>query len=205
MAAARGRDAGGYFSELAASHVLDGLSRYIERKWPKADPEMVYEVVTFAADRLYEASSDGGAPENAIGYMCVVARNRMLKLYRMLQRQTDAIPDLEAPSAITESEGESAEHSLGEALRIARELIPRLGQASVQAVMTVVFDAIERGDEYIENERIAAITGLTLESVRRSKNRGWERLRREARKAGLVLPEELKAGADDEGEEGDPE
>lgn len=206
VAAARARDAGTYFAELAASHVLDGVSRFIERRWPRADPESVYEAVSFAADRLYEVSSDGESPQNAVGYVWGVARNRMLKLHRMRRAQTDEIPDREAAPDFSEPEEETPlEHSVDEALRIARQLIPRLGQGGIQAVMTVVFDAIERGDQYIENERIAAISGLSLESVRRSKSRGWERLEREARKAGLALPEELKSEADDQGEEEDSE
>ena len=75
-----------------------------------------------------------------------------------------------------------------EAIELARRLIPRLGQDSVQSVMRRILDAIEDGVPSITTADLAMATGMTEDGVRQCRSRGFRRLERIVRDEGLEPP-----------------
>lgn len=201
-AAERG-DIVGYFEHLAASHVLDGLTRGLRKGWPTADSESLHEAISTGVDSLYQALSSGRPVLKPMAYLYATAKNQLMHLSRE-QRMTVTL-DEQLPSTSQvpgeDRPGEYEDALRAEALRTARGLLPKLGLQNVQAVMKVIFDAVEAGVPTLDNQMISEITGLTLETVRRSKSRGWGRLTQEARNLGLQLPEYTEQeGTDEPGE-----
>jgi DNA-directed RNA polymerase specialized sigma24 family protein len=178
-----------YLEHLAASHALDGLLRKLSADWPTTDRHAIHDAICAGTDSLYVKLYTGGLVTNPVGYLYVAAKQQLVGRYH---RQAQLVPldeDVRDPSPIPGEGVQDRRPDLrDEALRVARSLLPRLGQASVQAVMKVIFDAVE-ANMPIENETISEITGLTPETVRRAKSRGWERLAREARRIGIAVPD----------------
>jgi DNA-directed RNA polymerase specialized sigma24 family protein len=189
VAAAVRNDPAAYLKALAASHVLDGIIRGLEHKWPGMDWDTVYHAVAVAAaDALYNKLAGGGAVRSPGGYLWKAAENTLLKLHEERKQheqfdETRLDHSRESPRPATADRGDLR----AEALRMARSLLPRLGEANIQLVMSFIFDCLEKGEIELDNQDIANATGLTAESVRRLKSRGFQRLRREARRAGITL------------------
>src|SRR5207253_1605458 len=96
---------------------------------------------------------------------------------------------------------------LAVALRFARMVLPRLGQKNIILVMTFILDCAEAGERYVDNQDIGDALGFTADEAKKLKHRGFERLKLEARKEGVVLDEELLAelGTDEQEDEHDEE
>ncbi len=188
-----------YLEELAVGPTLDGVVNGLRRRWPDADEAVVHDAVADASDALYTRLSEGVRVLNPGAFLWGAAKNQLLKWQKERQdareRQVPLTEECPAPRAIQDdpSGDDPSPERRREALRVARGLLPRLGQQNVQRVMGFIFDGIEADELYLDNATIADALGLSIETVRRVKNRGWERLEREARKAGIPLPEAVAA------------
>jgi DNA-directed RNA polymerase specialized sigma24 family protein len=192
MIAAAGHDPGRYFLELVESGVLERLTRGMEAEWPHAEPGLIEAVVSDATDAVYDAVANRGKQVNEPGgYLWGTTRNIMrtrhdVGLVGVLEydpgNHDHGRPD-------DDDDGPDRELLRAEALRHARALLPRLGQENVIKVMTYVFDCVAKGDIFVSNPDIAAALDLKLTAVKRAKWRGFMRLRREALKEGIELPD----------------
>lgn len=191
ITAATGHDPGTYLLELVKSGMLERLTRGMEAEWPHAEPGLIESVVSEAADALYDTVANRGKQVSEPGgYLWGTARN-------ILRSRHDAgLVDLQPYASDTHDRSQpddedSPDRELlrAEALRHARALLPRLGQENVIRVMTYIFDCVEHGDIFVSNADIADALGLTPLAVRRTKSRGFQRLRREALKDGIELPD----------------
>ena len=182
--AATKRDAAAYFKELAASAVLDGVTNALRRRWPKAGDDIIYHATAAAADNLYEHVVDGGPVRSPGGFLWGAAKNEMLEWYHRAQRE---VPLPELPEEQVESD-ETTRPDEGrlraEALRLARQYLPKLGEINTQRIMAFIFDGIESGSVDLSNATVAEALELSAQTVRRCKSRGFQRLRREAEKTG---------------------
>jgi hypothetical protein len=193
VAAAARHDARDYITELAASHVLDGLARSLGFHWPGLDQTTLEEVVSEAADALYAKVTEGGIVREPAGFLWGTASN-LLKVRRRQGRLDtkqfdDESIEHNAAGDIQEQPERDRAAMLAVALRFARVALPRLGQENIIRVMAYILDCVEAGELYVDNQHIGDALGLTAEAVAKLKHRGFKRLEREARKHGVRLAE----------------
>lgn len=188
-AAAR-RDERDYVVHLLASHVLDGITRNLERSWPRIDASMVEAVVAGAADVLYHRLAGGILVRSPAGFLWRTANNKLVNHHHaeaVVREAFEEPVDDHAQSEGSMTDKPDREAMRAEAIRFARSVLPSLGQTIVVQVMSFIIDCIEQGELYIDNKFIADSLGLTPEAVRKAKHRGFMRLEREARRRGMEI------------------
>ena len=65
-------------------------------------------------------------------------------------------------------------------------MLPLLGQENIQKVMTYIFDALATGVVDVSNEEIGEALGLSNDTVRTCRSRGFSRLQTRAVERGLT-------------------
>lgn len=199
QAAAR-RDAAEYLRQFAASFVADGVISHLSRRWPSVDVAVLHDAVSDAANILYEQIARSRAVRQPAGFIMCTAEKIMLKWWR---DRPDHVPlsgdELDPGTGLDEESMPELDREAlrTEALRIARSFLPKLGLDVVPRVMGFILDCVEAGDTYVDNATIAEALGVTVATVRRSKDRGFDRLTALARAAGLKLDDRFKAAAED--------
>lgn len=191
---AKHRDARGYIVNLLASYVLDGITRTLQNKWPQMEGSVIEAVVAEAADVLYEAIAEGRVIAVPEGFLWKAAHNKLLKRHQAgLSVRVSFDESAEDHNRSDESsvDGPEREAMRNEAIRFARSVLPRLGQTTIVQVMSVIIDCVEKGELYIDNQFIADTLGLTKETVRKAKHRGFKRLEREAQRHGIEFVDEI--------------
>jgi DNA-directed RNA polymerase specialized sigma24 family protein len=193
-------------ASLHRSFALDGLVRRLTKDWPRIPFEDVRLLVADAVDILYGKVRDGEKVRSPLSFILKIAHRKACDFYES-RKPIDAMDpeELEAaagrsavwgcPSSIVQG----AQEDLGDrldyderrkcALRIARGLLPRLGQKHVQDVMSYIFDAVEANRYDIPNQEIEEALQLSSETVRTAKTRGFRRLARIAKDERLVEQE----------------
>lgn len=209
LEAAHRGDTRTFFLELAVSHVLDGIVRGLQKNWPRVEYGAIEAIVAEAVDVLYtRVAVDRGVVGSPEAYLWGTSKNLLHKRHQA--GVLDTVPLREAiHSVVVSSPDEDEERDedavRSEALRRARGLLPRLGGEVISRVMAFIFDGIDRGDAFIDNETIAAALGMTTMAVRRSKSRGFQRLAAAAKTEGFDVTDVLAANTvdheDDTGDE----
>ncbi len=199
--AARAGDAREFLVRLAASHAVDALTHRLAGKWAQAEVGNVESAVIRAADTLLARTRDGAIIRSPVGFLWACASNDLANQHRagmLVVTQLDK--NRQDPSwdpALTDSSrDEDEDEKRARALKFARSLLPRLGQDNIIRVMTLVLDCVEAGEKYIDHKFIAEATGLTPDTVRKLKHRGFERLEREAKRHGVLLRDALEPEPD---------
>jgi DNA-directed RNA polymerase specialized sigma24 family protein len=206
---------------LYKSHVLDGICRRLAAAWSVIAFEDIQILVGEAVDVLYQKVHAGEKIRKIIPFLLKVCSRKAYDFYER-QRVVEAVDQPELEKAAGEEAGrefardqnQGDEPSRDEpgadldfedkkriALRIARGLLPRLGQQRIQDVMGYILDAIEAGHEDISNEDIEAALGLSSETVRTAKSRGFSRLSRIAKQEKLLPDDFDLLGLEGESEE----
>lgn len=186
---------------LGASGYLDGLIRRLEARWRKLDRMNIEECVAQAVDRAYEAITQGRRIDNLGAWLWKTSENELFDLwnkYYLRWVENDGDPrslENDIDSSLTEEErarlDELAQARRDEAIRLARRLLPRIGQGQVVSVMELVIDAVEQGIPDLSASDIGNALGISSNAARTLLGRGFDRLRREARREGIELPEHL--------------
>lgn len=182
---------------LHRSGVLDGLTRRIALKWNSLSNDEVGDIVAEAVDILYVAIRDRKKVSNLVAYLWKTSDHKACDYYRTQQKnrktltsdELEQIPDssTEHEDALDSSTQElDWEEKRSQVIAIVRSLLPRLGQHNVQNVMTCILDALAADCMDISSAEIAEALGLTLDVVRQSKKRGFDRLERIVREEGLA-------------------
>ncbi|SRR6266571_434026 len=192
-------DPRGMLEHLYSSYFLDGLARGIQRRWPSLSRDDTEFVIAQAVDALYRSVSDGKKILNLSAFLWKVADRKANDFYerRLRERAVDPEELQRLSDQDTSSRGpfegdtgpdpeEDYDKHRAEAIRIARGLLPRLGQQNVQAVLAYLLDALEAGVMDVQNQEIADALAISIETVRTSLSRGFARLTRIAREEGLV-------------------
>jgi DNA-directed RNA polymerase specialized sigma24 family protein len=195
--AAAAGDLGRMLEALHRSFVLDGLTRQIASKWRSLSRDDVELIIAEAVDILYAAIRDRKKVSNLVAYLWKTSDHKADDYYRTQQKnrkiltpnELEQIPD---QSTELEDELDSSTQELDweekrpRVIAIVRSLLPRLGQHNVQNVMTYILEALSADCMDISNAEIAEALGLTLDVVRQSKKRGFDRLERIVREEGLA-------------------
>ncbi len=139
----------------------------------------------------------GSGVQSLGGMLWRIAQRRSLDRVRVASRRAPLVEDPadsgQEPDVRRKEFDDEAAHEarVREALALARSLLPRLGNTTVERVMSYYFDAVERGDDHVDDEEIANAFGFTRAQVRMARSRGFVRLERAARELGLLASLDL--------------
>lgn len=195
---------------LTASGFLFGLVRRLQRQWPTLPPIEIDDCVAAAVDSAFAAISGGKAVRKLGAWLWKAAANtaqdRWRAEYAGRVGDETGIDGLAAPDAEderTRTEREALDDlRRAEAIRLARELLPRIGEGQVVDVMELVIDAAAQELPDLPASEIADALGISEGSARKLVSRGLQRMRREAERAGIEMPEGLpETQTNDEGEQ----
>jgi DNA-directed RNA polymerase specialized sigma24 family protein len=191
---------------LEASRFLDGLIRRLERLWRGQLPRSeIDQAVACAVDAAYDAVAEGRPVRSLGAWIWKVASNKCCDCWtgeyehRSSVQTEDLIVQPQRPA--TEDDDRLSEFRTAEAVRLTRSFLPRIGQGQIVDVLTLVIDAVEQGIEDLPSSAIAETLGLSAGAVRSLMARGFERIEREARRAGITLPEAVPALVGDASED----
>ena len=144
--AAKQGDAWTAIEALWRSPVLDGVVRRVRQRWPWLPEDDIDRATAEAFEALHTAILAGETVRDPVHWLSRVARIRAAQIMRERERE---IPH--DPWQISQGEHDekpevimAADERRARAVTHARRLLPRLGQANVQAVMEIVIDAVEK-------------------------------------------------------------
>ena len=173
----------GYPNGLVNGRLADRYSR--------VSRDVRMEAVAEGIAALHDAITKGTPVPRPGGYLLKVADRICAQEQRLQEQQatTDGLSDHDllharAPWADSEDAVVRARRRTA-ALRLARSLLPRLGQQRAQEVMGYVFDSVEHGTVDIPSQEIAQALDMSDDVVRQSLSRGFRRLARLAAEEGL--------------------
>ena len=192
---------------LAASRYLDGLRRRLQKQWGALPWSEVDECIAQAVDAACAAVFEGRRIGILGAWLWKAARNIADDKWQSdYSRRHSADPAslgrMEPSETFSEAEERRAlgETRRREAIRIARELLPRIGQGQVVPVMEVLIDAAENGLPDLPASSIAEQVGISESAARTLVSRGLKRLRRLAGQEGVGAPINLPdTDTDDDG------
>ena len=184
---------------LAASGFLDGLVRRLESKWGKLPRMDIEESVAKAVDSAYDAVTQGRSIRSLGAWLWKAADNQANHRWKDDHsfRTADDVDINEIPDDAAQTDGgrlyreELADYRRAEAIRLACRLLPRIGQGQVVDVMQLVVDAVEQGVPDLSPADIGDALGISTDAARTLLRRGFDRLRREARREGITFPDDL--------------
>jgi len=188
IAASEG-DALGMVQELFNSYALDGMTSFLRRKWSGLTEDDRDWVVAEAVEDLRLAIVQGKNVRKISGYLFGSADKRAYDIIYNRRPPTLYAPEgdmdiFPAHEEMTEIQNKA----MREAFKIAREMVQGLGGDTIQRVMNFYIDEIERGDPaYLTSDEVGEILMLSASSVRKAKQRGFERLRIRFLERGLTL------------------
>ena len=184
--AAADKDPVGMMAALHASRFLDGLVRRLQQRFPQLRQVDLEECVAEAADSLYEDVTEGVVVRQITSYLYKVAERRSMNLITR-RPAVRSVRDDDGGHSGDDDHAQDAERAAyrEEALGIARRLLPQVGRENVQKVMRVILDALDDGLHDITNAELAEATGLSQDTVRTCRHRGFARLQRIAAESGL--------------------
>lgn len=185
---------------LAASHYLDGLTRRLQKQWGDSLPaQEVDECIARAVDAACAAAFEGREIRSLGAWLWKAARNNADDMWRRDYSRRQDVDAATLPGgpepAVTEREAEEhrrqAEERRKDAIRIARELLPRIGYGQVVDVMEILIDAAENELPDLPAVDIAEQLDISKAAVRTLVSRGLKRLRRLAEEEGVAALMEL--------------
>lgn len=196
---------------LTASRYLDGLARRLQSKWGGSLPwSEVDECIAQTVDAACAAVT-GGRPIRSFGaWLWKSANNIADDKWRSDHDRRAEFDEASVPGALeteeTEPERERRQEleelRRKEAIRLARELLPRIGGGQILDVMELVIDAAEDRLPDLPASSIAEALGISKSAARTLVSRGMKRLRRLAEEEGVEAPTDLpETDTDAEGEE----
>ena len=194
--AASRKDATSFLRCLHESGFMAGAKLRLRDKYSgKFDNEKTHEILTVAADKFYEAIAGGRKILYPGSYLWKTVDNMALDICRaevdfFSIEEADAKGELvpynrkEATTYKESDEDDDDNRRREKGIEIARSLLPKIGSDNVQKVMEYIINAVEEGVEDLANKEISEALGLSEESIRKWKQRGFERLKRAAIETG---------------------
>ena len=185
---------------LAASHYLDGLTRRLQKQWGNSLPaEEVDECVAQALDAACATVFRGRHIRTLGAWLWKAATNIADDKWRSDYSRRQDVDTAALPGKIEPGETfreaaerrELREMQRKEAIRIARGLLPRIGQGQVVAVMEILVDAAEDGLPDLPASSIAEQVGISVSAARTLVSRGLRRLERLAEQECIEVPTDL--------------
>ena len=185
---------------LTASGYLDGLKRRVQKKWGGSIPASeVDECVAQAVDAACESGYRRRKIRNLGAWLWKAATNTADEIWRLdYSQRVDFDETMMRASAggedvlgEREQRRRAEETRRKEVVRIARELLPRVGSGQVVDVMELVIAAAEDGLPDLPASSIAEALGISEDASRALVSRGLRRFRRVAQQEGVEIPASL--------------
>ncbi len=195
---------------LTASRYLDGVTRRLQEKWGRSLPwTEIDDCIAQSVDAACAAVTGGRPIRSLGGWLWKSAHNIADDKWRFDHGRRAKLDDTKVRSASetgeTDQERESRQELEGlrrkEAIRLARELLPRIGEGQILDVMELVIDAAEDRLPDLPASSIAEALGISKSAARMLVSRGMKRLSRLAEQAGGEAPTglpELDTDAEEE-------
>lgn len=165
--------------------------RVLADRYSRVSRDVRAEAVAEGLAALHTAITKETPVQHPGGYVLKVADRICAQEQRIQEQQASSdglldrdLLDARAPWADNEDSVIHAKRRSA-ALRLARSMLPRLGQQRAQEVMGFLFDAVERGAVNVPSQEIAQALGMSDDVVRQSLSRGFRRLARLASDEGL--------------------
>ena len=178
---------------LTASGYLDGLTRRLQKKWGDSLP---WSEVDDCIAQAVAAACAAGNIRNLGAWLWKVATNTANDKWQSYYARRETFDD--ATMAVGVEAGETFPERADreelervrrkEAIRIAREFLPRIGEGKVLDVMEIVIDAAENGLPDLPASSIAEAVGISDNAARTLVSRGLKRLHRLAEQEGVEMP-----------------
>ena len=209
--AANQGDVVGMLSALFESRYLDGLVRRLQKKWRALPRTEVDECIARSVDAACDAVHKNRSIRNLGAWLWKAADNtaddRWTSDYSHRKDLGERWPDVADSNETTQKREEHRrlkEARLRQAVRVARELLPRIGEGQVRDVMELLIDAAEDGLPDLPASAIADSLGISTNAARMLVSRGLRRLGRLADEEGVEMPTDLpETDSDYEQQEGD--
>ncbi len=193
--AAANKDASGFLGYLYESRFMDGAKLRLKAIYKTFDDERMHEILTSAADKFYNAISEGKKILFPASYLWKIIENLARDVFRVEEKYVyldeerqgqgqTAGSRKEHVRALDYQSEEDRKERVKKGIEIARLLLPKIGSPNVQQVMAYYADAVEAGAEDVTTKEVSEALGMTESSVRKWKQRGFERLRRAAIESG---------------------
>ena len=190
----------GMLDALTASRYLDGLTRRLQKQWGGSLPSSeVDDCIAQAANAACDAVFEGRSIRRLGAWLWKAAKNTANDKWRSDYAHREDFDDAvmsvgvdageTIPGRVRREEFEEARRK--EAIRIARWLLPRIGQGQILNVMELVIDAAENGLPDLPASSIAEALGISDNAARTLVSRGLKRLRRLAEQEGVEMPTNL--------------
>ena len=204
----------GMLEALTASGYLDGLTRRLQKKWSGSLPwSVVDDCIAQSVDAACAAASQGRSIRSLGAWLWKSAdkiahdRWKFDHARRVRFRDDTLAADSDGIETDREREGrqELEEVRHNKAIRMARDLLPRIGDGQVRDVMELVIDAAEDRLPDLPASSIADALGISDNAARALVSRGLKRLSRLAAKEGVEVPTALPETDTDEDEDEDEE
>lgn len=182
---------------LTASGYLDGLTRRLQQKWGGSlPPPEVDDCIAQAVDVACASVFEGRSIRSLGAWLWKVATNTADDKWRLDYAHRVYLDDASLSVGVGDGEtfperAEGEEVLRKEAIRIARELLPRIGEGQVVDVMEIVIDAAENRIPDLPASFIAEALGIQDNAARTLVSRGLKRLRRLAEQEGVEMPTDL--------------
>lgn len=185
---------------LSASHYLDGLTRRLKYKWKDSLPEFeIEDSIVQAVDAAWATGREGRTIRSIGAWLWKSADNISEKKRRTHYAGRVGFDhgSVSGVSDTDETEREREEREKLEdnrrmlGIRIARELLPKVGEGQVRDVMELLIDAVEDGLPDLPPSDIANALGIKKNAARALLSRGTKRLRRLAEERGVEIPTDL--------------
>ena len=210
--AANQGDVAGMLSALVESRYLDGLVRRLQRKWRGSLPRTeVDDCIARSVDVACDAVHKNRSIPNLGAWLWKAADNSANDRWtsdhaHRTDRYEGSLDVADPRETVREREErrQRKELRLRRAVRIAHELLPRIGEGQVRDVMELLIAAAEDGLPDLPASAIADALGISTNAARTLVSRGLRRLKRLAEQEGVEMPTDLpETESDYEQQEGD--
>ena len=201
----------GMLEAVTASGYLDGLTRRLQKKWGGSLPwSVVDDCIAQSVDAACAAASKGRSIRNLGAWLWKsadkIAHDRWKFDYANRRSFRDDTVATASGGIETDREREEREEREevrhNKAIRMTRDLLPRIGDGQVRDVMELVIDAAEDRLPDLPASSIADALGISNSAARALVSRGLKRLSRLAAQEGVEAPTALPETDTDEDEEG---
>ena len=195
--AAVGGDIPEMVRQLNRSRFLDGVMRRLTHRWSKTlGASGCEEVIADTMESLYVAVRAGKLRQSIEGFIWITARNKASDEHGRRKDLVEVGGEIAGPGSEETGDQPSRDVLRREALAVARRLLPRLGHENIVRVMGMILDGVEE-QVPLGNPEIADALGLPLDVVRKSRERGFRRLRERAEQEGATLTLEHALAVED--------
>jgi DNA-directed RNA polymerase specialized sigma24 family protein len=167
---------------IQRSEVFDGFLRQLADRWPSLhETDLSALLWSEVVDAFYDAVRARKEIECYGAWLWRVSCVKTFDLHKQRRRAlgvgaVDVAAPVE-PETVPWDDGEERRaERVRKAVQLAIQLLPRLGEDNIQRVMRYIFEAYAAGRWEVPNEEIAGALGMTGDTVRQWRSRGFRRL-----------------------------